>query len=84
MEPKSCGSNMGLLGTAFWLAIIFVVFIIVPVLIANWIAARVYPLPDGPMNESVTEDLFEKRDSLATWLAAGFLVIIIIAALLAD
>ena len=84
MNAKSDSDILGFLGTAFWLGIVFAVFIIVPVLIAIWIAGRVYPLPAGPRNGNVLGELLEKRSRLSMWLTAGFLVVMIVAALLSD
>ena len=84
MGSSNCNNNLGFLSTAFWLVIVFAVFIIVPVLIASWIAERVYPLPDGSRNGNALGDLIDKRATLTTWLTAGFLMVIIIAGLLIN
>jgi len=74
---------MGLFGTAFWLIIILGALLIVPVLIACWIASRVHPLPTGPWDAQAYEIAMKKQAALGTWIALGLFAIIVLLTLVA-
>jgi len=58
-------------------AIILVVVALLPVIIANWVAARAYPLPATPMTSGTMAAVLEKRLALAHRLTLAFFAIII-------
>jgi len=67
----------------FWLVLILIAVLIVPIVLANWIASRVYPFPSEHVGAESSWAIVEKRATLATWLTGGFLAVIVAIALVA-
>jgi hypothetical protein len=77
MEYRSHREAFGLFAAAFGLLAVFLLVEILPLIVAYWIAAQVYPDSDLGAGTDQAMALLKKRSGLANKIMAAFFILLV-------